>query len=439
MGVWIGYTRAMHRNTVYLLGDSFFTPNLSLNTRLYYDNFAYDRVVRGCRQKDNTLVTTSYSGTGNADSSCNPTSGYVDREDALGAILTLSYDVAQNSNLKFGVNVRQDSHKRENTSGVETQDIRELTSRIFAQYAQRLSVFRVVLAASYDRLDVLKAHQYDSFGGAFTDKKPKLSANYSLQGAFYYDISESQAAHLSVSKKQNMPSIANRYNDSLGRYVKNPDLHSEDVISYELGYDLNLNQTQISAAVFYDDKYGVISTQNLPGSNCPNPTASTYSNPNVCFQYINDDQGYVYGAEIGATQGFFADNLLVIGVNYSYLQQKTPAITGGNPGTRITAYPNHMFNAKVAVKPINSLEIIGSTMLQSPQYSYNNAKGYYDGSNNYFTIDLGANYEIGAGFSVSAGVTNLTDRENFVYWSNPSMSKQIFPGRRYFVGVEYNY
>ena len=129
---------------------------------------------------------------------------------------------------------------------------------------------------------------------------------------------------------------------------------------------------------------------------------------------------------------------MVIGVNYSYLQQKTPAIIGGNPGTRITGYPNHIFHAKAAFKPLKSLEFIGLITLESPQYWWNNSIKYYKDPN-YFTLDLAANYELVKGLSLNVGVTNITDRENFVYWGNPSMSKQIFPGRMYFVGVDYKY
>ena len=433
--------RNYDKTLVYLLGNSYFTPDFSLNTRLYYNKTYTKKEQDLCVRADGS-EGLRYSGTGAAEARCNPDNGFTYNDASYGAILTLAYDFTQDSNLKFGTNLRIDQHKGDTLMASTTSDdIKEFTSSVFAQYAQRISIFRAVLAASYDRLDGLKAYNYDSSKAMReSNEKTNIKGSFGLQGALYLDISEAQNLHFSVSKKQNMPTISTRYGSIWGTYAKNTDLKPEGIIGYELGYNLNLSSTRVSVAAFYNDKTDMIKTIEVDGTLCNNPSGQTGANARYyCQKYVNADEGYNYGGEISVEQGFFEGDMLVLGADYSYIQEKSTAVAGGNPGTRITSYPNHIFHAKVALKPLQSLEFIGLVTLESPQYAWSNSIGYYYKDPNYFTIDLGANYEIGAGFSVNVGVTNLTDRDNFTKWANPLESRLHFAGRRYFVGFEYNY
>lgn len=81
-----------------MLGNSYFTPDLSLNTRLYYDTFY------------NTLIgdkTKCLNADGSASSAgfCGVSSIYDD--NTLGLILTLGYDIYENANAKFGINTKK--------------------------------------------------------------------------------------------------------------------------------------------------------------------------------------------------------------------------------------------------------------------------------------------------------------------------------------------
>ena len=439
------------RKTIYLLGNSFFTPDLSLNTRLYYDS-SYTRKTQDlCVRADGTLdyrYSGTYDGT-NAESRCNPNNSFIYDDESYGAILTLSYDFTQDSNLKFGTNLRVDHHDGTTIQAQpKIDDLKELTSSIFAQYAQRISVFRFVLAASYDRLDGLDAYSYDSSKTNFKEssEKTNIKGSVGLQGALYYDISEAQSLHFSVSKKQNMPTMSTRYGSIWGNYAENTDLKPEGIIGYELGYNLNFDSTRLSVAAFYNDKTDMIKSIEVDEQStaaavtaCDYPSGQTGATGRYfCYKYVNVDTGYNYGGEIAIEQGFFDDDMLVLGANYSYIQEKSTAVAGGNPGTRITGYPNHIFHAKAAFKPLKSLEFIGLITLESPQYWWNNSIKYYKDPN-YFTFDLAANYELVKGLSLNVGVTNLTDRDNYTKWASPLESRQHFAGRRWFAGFEYKY
>lgn len=424
------FTPHHDKNTIYLLGDSYFTPNLSLNTRLYYDDLYYERNVGLCVRADGTLGY-GYSGTQSSrEGRCNPLTSYTDKDNAMGAILTLSYDINQDSNFKFGTNLRKDHHTSKNVSGVKTSNLDELTSSIFTQYAQRLSDFRFILAGSYDRLDALDAYSRNS-RGVESNEKTKIKGNFSLQGVVYYDISEGQNTHISIGKKQNMPTMSRRYATVFGTYAQNPKLKPESIISYEIGYDLNIAATKVSANIFLDDKIDMIVASKVTGG-CSSPNKN-----GLCSKYVNEDQGYTYGVELGFEQGLFEDNMLVLGANYSYISQNPQGSAVSSAGSRIISYPNHMFNAKIAVKPLQKLEIIGLTTLESPKY-YEDGDYYYQDAN-YFTLDISANYELVKGLNLNAGVLNVTDRENFVAWADPKESRLLFAGRQYFVGFEYQY
>ena len=141
--------------------------------------------------------------------------------------------------------------KDASTKAINTE-LKELTTSIFAQYSQRLGVFRAVVAGSYDFIEPLNIDFKDGQGDV-KDKQPELDDGYSLQGVLYYDISSAQSVHFTLGKKNNLPTLKQRYSSLWGAQVKSPGLDIENAINYELGYDLALGNTNLSVAVFYND------------------------------------------------------------------------------------------------------------------------------------------------------------------------------------------
>lgn len=158
-----------------------------------------------------------------------------------------------------------------------------------------------------------------------------------------------------------------------------------------------------------------------------------------CYQNVNADSGYTWGGEVGVEQSFFADDMLILGANYSFIQKRAKGVGleayGSSDGKKILDYPNHIANAKIIIKPINSLKFIALSTLESARY-YEDGNGGYDKGANYFTLDLSANYELDKGLSVNAGVLNLTDRDNY---SGVTGQSYHFAGRQWFAGFEYKY
>ncbi|MDE5817015.1 MAG: TonB-dependent receptor plug domain-containing protein, partial [Helicobacter sp.] len=135
--------------TAYILGNSRLSEMISLNSKLYYDTFDNKLQVIGAWD-GRSIMATNWAG-----AAINPSRPYTSHYDdyALGGIFTLGFDFDKTKNLKVGVNLKQDNHKETATSWTssnqyrnEREEISDLSSSLFAEYAQVLSdTLRVVV------------------------------------------------------------------------------------------------------------------------------------------------------------------------------------------------------------------------------------------------------------------------------------------------------
>ncbi len=425
-GPWWDWTH-YDKKTLYLLGNSFFSPNFSLNTRLYYDSF-YNILIA------NEAKSLSGDGTQWPRKGQRQAASIYD-DNTIGAILTFDYVPFESGDLKFGINTKRDKHlEKDATTKAAKDDLRELNTSFFAQYAQRLGIFRAVVAGNYDIIYPLNVDFNDGQGNV-RDKQPEIDNGFSLQGILYLDISDAQSVHFTLGAKDNLPTLKDRYSSKFGQFVPNPGLEIESAINYEVGYDLSFGSTAVSVAAFYNDMRNMFVEKTLTGADatCTSPDGKK------CYQKVNAKSGYTYGGEIGVQQGFFANDLLVLGANYSYIQKRAKGVGlddyDGADGKKILDYPNHIANAKIAIRPLKNLEFIALGTLESARYYADGNGGYVKGAN-YYSVDLSARYELVRGFNVSVGVTNLTDRDNYSGYLGESYH---FAGRQWFVGVDYRY
>lgn len=433
---------------LYALGKTEFNDKFSLDTKLFYQVFNRQMImVNGFSlvQKTNSNVDDF-------------------RGESYGANVALNYDIAELSKLKFGIRLKDEIQSNSKggtgatTARVEVFRANELKSSVFTEFMQGFGDFRIVLGASYDRADILKAKSVDldaeltknTNGHGYTaynvvgESGEKISpkGDFSLQGALYYDFTQARSAHLAVGRKLNFPTLYQRYgalpfmvstantnrtDNYRYKFAGNANLKPESIIYYEMGYKLNLEQTHFNATIFFDDLNNMFVNES---------TASGAQ------KLINAYRGFMYGGEVGVEQGFFADNAFVVGVNYAYLYKKARGKDDDNVLDRkITEYPNHIANAKVAIKPVSSFELVGLFSYKSAPYLVASEKLSYIKGTAYMAFDMIANLYIGKGFSANAGVYNLTDRDNSVYdYTNAGALREYhFAGRRYFIGFEYKY
>ena len=454
--------------TIYFLGTTFFTPELNLDSKAFYQNFG-DRIS----SIDSTIgMQSHYRGT-----------RYDDK--VYGTILTFNYHFLEKSKLQFGANAKYSEHISLDSLTPsdgnypccrfdETASVGELSSSLFAQYSQGIGKFRFVLGASFDRMDTTHSRIFvnSSISGAtggnrmYQTNRYSIGSNYTLQGVLYYDFLQGHSVHINIGKKYRMPSLRERYSTESYDFAPNPNLKPEGAINYEVGYDLSLPSTNVSVAVYYNDLTNIFDSGGTfkTKENCIYPNAQ-----GECLMIGNIPRGYSYGGEVAINQGFFKDNALTIGGSYSYIQKvakNTPQfqnIVEPASNRKITQYPNHIAQGKISFKPTQKLEFIGlATYESAPLYAVrltqnNNEIGYEWArfkDNEFINFDIKANYEVFKGLTMSAGVYNLTDRDNYIAkygdtkaYEPPdennirrkSFVEYHYAGRRYFVGVEYRY
>lgn len=442
---------SLQKQMLYLLGHSNFTDSLSLDTRLYYQ--AFDSSMT------NVSVFRNYSQYEYA-----AIQDYND--DAYGALMSLNYAFTQAQKMKFGFHLKRDSYKNYNArvdrpmSKLINVDVSELKSSVFGEYDGAFGDLHLLVGASYERSDIAKARNYNTAnkGGnqqpqaqitkSNTDKiNPK--GDFSAQLALLYEFNGANTAHLSVGKRLNFPTLHQRYFETfymtnnagapattMGvgtmyrydfNYEINPNLRPESVLSYELGYDLTLPSTHLSVAGFYNDLYdsfiikqtGVNATSNSP-----------------IYKLTNGYGGQSWGGEVSVEQGFFADNALIIGANYSYIYNKQRADDKSTPEFR---HHNHIANAKIQVSPIKTLNLTALGTYQSKPVV--NSSAQWLKGKDYLSVDLMARFYVAKGFSLKGGVLNISDRDNAIsyYTATNGVQEYHLAGRRYMIGFDYNY
>ncbi len=412
--------------TAYILGNSRLSEMISLNSKLYYDTFDNKLQVIGAWD-GRSIMATNWAG-----AAITPSRPYTSHYDdyALGGIFTLGFDFDKTKNLKVGVNLKQDNHKETATSWTssnqyrnEREEISDLSSSLFAEYAQVLSdTLRVVVNGSYDRNDFISAE---------TDKDTSLRhlQGWTLQGILYADVNNYTTLYGNIGKKNKLPTLKDRFGSTWGRRVSNPDITPESAINYEVGSLFEWKAGKGSVAVFYNDINNMLISVGMPNNTC---SAGTN-----CTRLENAKEGYAYGFEAGVQQGFY-DETIVLGANYAYVQKKATNSNGssyGVDGSRILDYPNHIVNASVLLAPIKQVDVIGQATFQSKQW-YTTGSGAnisYAQNKDVFLVDAKVNYRPIQSWQLSLGAYNLLDK-NYYYSSGYYMA-----GRRIMASAEYRF
>ena len=411
--------------TLYVLGNSRFNDMVSLNTKLYYDSFYNILKVVGA-WNGSSIGEAQW-----AQSKITPNQPYTSTYDdySLGLIETVDFAFGENIDFKVGLNLKQDTHRNTNertttSNGFvkEKDDQRDISTSIFAEYAQRINDwFRFALSGSYDRNDMLKVISKNT-----SDKTYSLQG-WTLQGILYFDINDYWTIYLNAGKKSKIPTLKDRYSTTWGNRVPNPNIAPESAINYEIGTTFNLEATKFSFAAFYNDIREMLIS--IPATGCISGTG--------CYKLENAKEGYSYGVEVGVNQGFL-DDRINLGLNYTFTERKTTNKKGssyGVDGSRILDYPNHILNFSFMTTPVKLFDIIAYLTYQSPQWSVDNNDKYVK-NNHIWLVDLKVNLrpiESVPDFQLSLGAYNLFDK-NYYYESDYYQA-----GRRILLGVEYRY
>lgn len=416
------------KTAFYILGNSSFNKLISLNSKVWYHM--------------NMNKMNHYS---------RPNFAGIYDDYSVGLSETLQLDFTQRQNLKIGIMSKNENHNsRTATSNIFQRDWSVLNSSLFAEYALKASdIFRFVISTSYDRHDGLKIVS----GDARDTWENKHIWGWTLQGILYAQLNNSTMLYANVGHKTNLPKIRALYGDSDVSLAANDDLTPESLINYEVGADFNYKSqdfgtSSLGVSAFYNDINNKITSLRVDSSLCSNPRQPTGETP-FCYQYQNVDDGYSYGGEAYAKQGFFNDKF-VLGANYSYIQRKV--YNRDNYGKRtyvseFTTHPRQNINFTALIAPRKEYDVNFSGSVQTSRYASvairdtsRNIIGYeYVKIPTVVYVDVVANYYLKDNLRLSLGAYNLFDR-NYNYSSSTSTASQGgLPGRRVFSSIEYKY
>jgi iron complex outermembrane receptor protein len=326
----------------------------------------------------------------------------------LGVRLEGGVDLNSRNKLQGALTFKQEGH-RDDKDGINTKDIRENIWSAGVEYS----------VMPWESISLSAGLGFDYFQPAsfwsINDLHESTAAGMvSAQGGIFWYPAENHRFHLTVAKKNHLPTMAVRYSSG-GTMIDvnpNPDLKPEEALHYEGGYkghfsfDLTrmLNPAlDLSAALYYSDLTNMLAERIGAGG---------------FIERINADKTAYYGLEMGLS--LYLKPYLSAGGTLSlsrytikYNEQSLDAV--GN-------YPRTIFNGWIAInplsgfsaRPLSTLSLIPSIEYEDVRYGSThminvNAANILPA---YFLVHLRLSAEFTAYFSLAAGVENLLD-ENY--------------------------
>ncbi|MHC1726987.1 MAG: TonB-dependent receptor plug domain-containing protein [Syntrophobacteraceae bacterium] len=390
------------KESVYFNSHTAICDSSYVKTRLYYDTF--NNSLNSYDDATYSTMTKKYAFKSFYD------------DYTYGGSLEAGTQLLPRNFIKASFHYKDDVHREHNEGdpiqrfedriiSFGLEDTIDITSKLYA-----------ILGISYDRTESVEAQELDKTSGALKDFPLRSTDSFNPQGGLFYKLTDKGTLHASISQKSRFPSIKDMYSYKMGKALPNPDLDVERSINYEVGYKhLLLNRLTVEANVFYSDVTDFILTKTVPDPF--NPGKTVLQNQNIG----DIDQ---YGVELGVSGQILTS--LRGGINYTYIQYVNQSSTD-----KLTNIPhNKVFGYLHYFTPLKGLSLLGSVEYNGDRYSSSNGVRVAD---QYTLLNTKAIYEVYKGFSVEAGIHNVTD-ENWALDEGYPME-----GRSYFVNLRYKF
>lgn len=236
------------------------------------------------------------------------------------------------------------------------------------------------------------------------------------QAGLFYDWSAAAHYYATMARKTRLPSLSDRYNSAMGRYVENPGMQPEEAMNYEIGYQgTPWRATKAEAAIFYSEVKDKIQTW------YPNPNLPCTAGTNVCQQRNIGKVRYA-GVELGLRTQLWSQ--LELGGNYTWLEPKNVS----DPATKVTDVPRQKATLYAVYHPIDAVDLIAFVESNSARWVSNTVE-----IGSYTTLNLKAAYRPIKALTLEAGVNNATDQNYALANGFPQ------PGRMWFANVRYRF
>ena len=320
-------------------------------------------------------------------------------EYSTGLNFNAGYDFTDEHNLKGAFSFRQDDHKgyRNNKDDIHVRE-NKITLGLEYEY-KPLKNLTFAIGGGFDSLIPDKYwSKNDTFAGivgvSSYNIHPKDQWLLSAQIGIFYDFVENNQLFLTYARRNQFPTMNDRYSTRFGEMLPNPNLKPETANHVEFGYKgVLFNMLGITSSLYYSyiqDKMVVIGV--------PDPF-----NPNISVDFnTNLDEVSTYGFELSAT--LFVYEYLEVGANLSvneYYINKSQA----NIKT-LTYYPEIVFNSYFKVMPCSYFYIMPVVEYVDKRYTDLDGINSLDG---YVLTHLYTKFIISDNFSIDINIKNIGD------------------------------
>jgi iron complex outermembrane recepter protein len=386
----------------------YFTSNTAIGdksyvkTRTYYDKF---------KNSLEYFTDSTYSA---LDKSMGYRSMYDD--STVGCSLEAGTSLIPNNELKMAFHFKDDVHREETLTTPRQRFEDRVYSFAFEDTIRLTGKLSAIIGISYDILDGVQAHKYDSKSTAYFDAPLANEDALNPQGTLMYSYSDTGKAHASVAMKTRFPSMKERTTMGLdGTTIPNPDLKPETTINYELGVqDVIAGLVKVKSSVFFNDIRDYIEGVVIG-------TVLVNGKPKDQKQIRNIGRVQRYGYELEAVAPL--SDRIEAGFNYTFMYNKNRS--GDEP---VTDLPKHKFFVYGRYSPLKALSLLASLEYDTKRYG---DAGYNAGQ--FVVINTKASYEPLKDVMVEVGVNNLLDRDYELAEGYPE------PGRTFFVQARYKW
>jgi iron complex outermembrane receptor protein len=387
------------KESIYLITNTALGSMETLKVRLFHDT--YDNAIN--MYTDATYTTHSFGGTGPS----------IYHDVSNGGSVELESTRIKDNQMRLSVHMKKDKHGKYDETGfaASKEDMQDtLTSYAIEDNYRFVENMTLSLGAAHHELEP------DTL---FDSKKPTLtlpdnSSTTDLQAGYFYDITDAARFYTTAAKKSRLPTISDRYSQSMSTYIENPDLKPETAMNYEIGYQGKpWDNGKMEAAVFYSEVDDKIQTWYSSGASC---TAA-----NKC-QRRNIGEVHISGLEFGVDTKLASQ--VELGGNYTYIKMKNVS----DPSVKLTDVPEHKLVVDTIYNPVEQVDLVAFAEYNSKRWASSTVK--LDG---FTTLNLKAAYRPWEPLTLEAGVNNVTDENHELSSGFPS------PGRMWFADVTYRF
>lgn len=387
------------KESLYFISRTALGQSETLKVRLYQDK--YDNGIDMFSNATYTIRTPG--GTGPS----------VYNDKTLGGSIELESTRIKSHTLRFVTHYKEDQHNKYDRSGatIGIEDFKDrLTSYAVEDNIQISQDLMLSLGAA--RHEQRPLALYDSSKPNLTLPGAKRATD--AQAGLFYDWTPSARLYATVAKKTRLPTLSDRYSQSMSTYIENPNLQPEESVNYEIGYQgTPWSGARAEAAIFLSDISDKIQTWYSNGASC--------TVANKC-QRRNIGKVRTQGIELGLRSPLAS--WLEFGGNYTYLDFENVS----DPATRVTDIPRQKFTVHALFRPVGAVEVVAFVERDSSKWVSNTVS-----LGGFTTLNLKAVYRPAKNLLAEAGVTNLTDRNYSLADGFPN------PGRVWFANASYQF